>query len=368
MDRLLIIANGTIFVYRFRKELVAALAEYKEVFVVAPNDGFAEELQDLGVSYIEMPMSRRKANLFQDFVLLCRFVSLIRRIKPSQILTYTIKPNIYGNFAARLFNIPVISTVSGLGDGFLNPGIVGKIVKVLYKLAFRKVRAVVFENEENEKDMRQVGIIKNQRVIFIPGSGVNLQEHEILNHPDNEHISFLYIGRIMYSKGIYELINAARRLKSEQVYEFSVNLMGFNEEGVSEILAQAEEENVVSVLGFQKNTAPFIEDSHCVVLPSHSEGMSNALLEAAARGRSLIATNISGCREIVEDGVNGFLCTPRDENSLYDCMKRFLGLSQDERREMAKASRKKVEEKFNREIVVNTMISEIDTLDLGVHK
>ena len=359
MDKLLIMANGTICLYRFRKELISALAEYQQVYVSAVDDGFAEELKALGITYIETPCDRRKANPFRDFVLLCRYIWLMHKIKPDTVLTYTIKPNIYGNFAARIFGIPVISTISGLGDGFLNKGIVGRIVKILFKFAFSKVATVVFQNEEDEFAMRQAGIIKNQRVIQVPGSGVNLEEHEILNYPKKTDVSFLYIGRIMYSKGIYELINATRRLKADRAYDFSVNLLGFGEDDTYDLVKEAEKDNIISMQGFQKDLVPYMEDAHCVVLPSHREGMSNALLEAAARGRALIASGISGCREVIEEGVNGFLCAPGDEESLYDCMKRFLDLSQLKRAQMGVSSRKKVEKTFNRKIVVTAMLKEI---------
>lgn len=362
----MILANGTICLYRFRKELITALTEYKQVYVSAMDDGFSEELKSLGVSYIETPISRRNANPFQDLVLLCRYLIMMYKIKPDTVLTYTIKPNIYGNFAARLCGIPVISTISGLGDGFLNQGIIGLIVKFLYILAFRGVSSVVFQNEEDERIMRQAGIIGNHRVVLVPGSGVNLKEHNLMDYPVDSKVSFLYIGRIMHTKGIYELIEAARRLKSEKTYEFSVNLMGFNnEEEIEKVVQQAEKEEIISNIGFQKDIVPFIEEAHCVVLPSYREGMSNALLEAAASGRTLIASDVSGCREVVEDGVNGFLCTPKDADSLYDCMKRFLGLSQDQRVKMGLASRRKMEERFNRDIVVNTMVDEIFSLEVN---
>lgn len=360
----MILSNGTICIFRFRKELVTALTEYNQVYISAMDDGFAEELKDLGVNYIETPMSRRNANPFQDFILFFRYLILMYKIKPDTVLTYTIKPNIYGNFAARFLNIPVISTISGLGDGFLNTGIVGKIVKFLYFLAFMGTSSVVFQNEDDEQVMRQSGIINSQRVVMVPGSGVNLNEHKILDYPkESVNTSFLYIGRIMHSKGIYELIEAARRLKSEEVYEFSVNLMGLNnEEDIREIVEQAEREKIISNLGFQKDITPFIENAHCIVLPSYREGMSNALLEAAAKGRILIASDVTGCREVIEDGINGFLCQPKDAESLYLCMKRFLDLSSEQKVQMGLASRKKMEESFNRDIVVNAMIDEISTL------
>ena len=361
MERLLLIASDTIHLYRFRKELINALKEHKQVFVSAEDGGFVEDLKSLGVTYIETPFNRRSTNPFQDFILFCRYFAIMRKIKPNAVLTYTIKPNVYGNFAARLLRIPVISTVSGLGDGFINQGLVGDIVKFLYRMAFQKVSAVVFENDDDEQVMKQAKIIKTQKTIVVPGSGVNLKEHTVLEYPKNPKISFLYIGRIVYSKGIYELIEATRKLKSE--YDFTVNLMGFNEEDAEKLIGQAQKDKIVSVLGFQTNIVPFIEKAHCIVLPSYREGMSNALLEGAASGRALIATNIPGCREVVDDGVNGFLCEPRDVGSLYEAMKKFINLSLEEKAQMGEASRKKAEKDFSRDIVVNTIIDEVNSID-----
>jgi len=366
MDRLLILANGTICLYRFRKELISAIAEYKQVYVSAMDDGFADELREMGVTYIETPFNRRGANPFHDVILFFRYLFIMLRVKPVTILTYTIKPNIYGNFAAMLCRIPVISTISGLGDGFLNKGIVGSLARFMFRVAFLRVATVVFQNEADEQVMREARIIRNQRVVFVPGSGVNLKERSVLDYPEDSEVSFLYIGRIMYTKGIFELIEAARRLKTEKVYDFSVNLVGFiedNADELHELIKEANKEEIISHLGFKRDLTPYIENAHCVVLPSHSEGMSNALLEAAAHGRTLIATDISGCREVVEDGVNGFLCTPKNEESLYSCMERFLQLSKEQRVQMGLASRQKVEDGFNRERVVNTMLDAIFQLE-----
>ena len=363
-DNLLILGNGTISLYKFRKELMAAVAEYSNVYVSAPDDGFADEIKSTGAHYINTYVDRRKANPFSDIILLLRYILLIRRVKPKVILTYTVKPNIYGNFAARLLKVPVISTVSGLGDGFLNPGMVGKIVRILFTLAFKSVGTIVMQNPADEAAMVAAGIITNQRIIHVPGSGVNLKEHKVLDFPnpkdaDNNHISFLYIGRIMHSKGIGELIKAGRRLKNDTAYSFDINLAGFEEADAKDLIKQAEADNIVSSLGFQKDISPALEEAHCVVLPSYSEGMSNALLEAAASGRGLIASDISGCREIVDHGVNGFLCKPKDEESLYHCMKDFLDTTAEAQKQMGKASRDKVVKQFDRDIVTNTMIEEI---------
>ena len=355
-----ILTNNSVGLYRFRKEVMLdLLAKGYKVFVASPNDGFIEELKALDVTYINTPISRRGANPFRDYALYKQYCALLKEIQPDIVLTYTIKPNIYGNLAARKLNIPVISTVTGLGDAFFCKGIVSWIVKFLCRCAFRKTLCIMFQNIEDEKILRNVGIIKNQRVLQVPGSGVNIDEHNVLKYPEESKINFLYIGRILRSKGIGQLISATRKLKLEYPDAFTVGLIGFNEGDISEEFDQAIQEGIISYAGFQNDIIPFIQDAHCVVLPSYKEGMSNVLLEAAACGRPLITTNVSGCREIVDDEVNGFLCEAQDIESLYNAMKRFIGLPQKQKIEMGQASRQKVVASFDRRLVVKAMVDEI---------
>ena len=358
MKTILILANGTMSIYRFRKELIATLVgKGWQVVVSAPNDGFLDELQSLGITFIDTPIDRRGTNPIRDYALIRHFRTIMRDIQPDVVLTYTIKPNIYGNLAANGLGIPVLSMVTGLGDAFLRNDIINRIVKILYRSAFKTTACVIFLNHEDIEIMRNSRLLNGRSYLLKGGEGVSLDAFPLLEYPDAPVVSFLYVGRIMRTKGVRELIQAARRLQNEQSGAFEVTLIGYHEGDIKDEVEQAQREGVVHYAGFQKDVRPFMQQAHCLLLPSYKEGMSVALMEAAAMGRPIITSNISGCRELVEDGVNGFLCKPKDVDSLYDCMERFLELTNEQRTEMGQASRRKVEAEFDREAVVVEMVA-----------
>ena len=363
MNRILILTNSTIGLYKFRKELLEKLGKTHKVFVSVPSDGFENELKNLDIHYIKTPVDRRGTNPLRDFLLLCRYFFIIIRTRPNVILTYTVKPNIYGNLAAKLFLIPVISTITGLGDGFLNDRLSGKLVRFLYRIALWRTKTVAFQNREDVTVLSNYGIIRNQNLLFVKGSGVNLSQHTPIKYPNDGTINFLFIGRKMTTKGVGHLINASEKLKKEG-YIFKTMLIGDTDEAdITERLEKSEKDGIITNLSFQKNVSDFIAKAHVVVLPSYSEGMSNVLLEAAASARPLITTDVSGCREVVDEGINGFLCTPKSDESLYRAMKDFLNIDNSHRESMGLKSREKVEKEFNRNDVINIMINEIVRLE-----
>jgi len=361
VSKVLILTNSTLGLYLFRKELISALIlQGYQVYASSPYDGCTSELKSLGITLIETQYDRGNTNPIRDVLLFLHYKKLVREIKPDIILAYTIKPNVYGNLAAKGYKVPVISTITGLGEVFIRSSLVSFIVKVLYRAAFKSVKCVVFQNREDEHIMRSARIIHDQKVLLVNGSGVNLIEHTSLEYPCIPIVSFLYIGRIMETKGIEQLIMASRRLKLDNSGEFSVTLIGSYDGNVREKVETAVNEGIIFYLGFQSDIKPILRNAHCIVLPSYyKEGMSNALLEAAASARPLITTDISGCREIVEDGINGLICKPRDADSLYICMRDFLMLSNEQRKNMGIASRRKVELEFDRIDVVDSMLREI---------
>jgi len=354
------LANTALSLYKLRKELILALIRAGfQVYISTPKDLYFEHLQSLGANIIVNELNRHGTSLLQEYGLYRAYHRLVKGLKPDIVLTYTIKPNIYGNMAAKKVGVPVISTITGLGEVFINDNMRNSFIKIMYRHAFKHVSCVMFQNAEDEEILRRLKIIKRQRVVRVPGSGVNLEEHSVLPFLENSVVSFLYIGRIMRAKGIGLLIDAARRLNDECPGAFKVTLIGFHEGDIADEVGQAEKEGVVHDAGFQEDVVSFIREAHCIVLPSYKEGMSNVLLEAAASGRPLISANVSGCREIVEDGVNGFICKPRDSTSLYVAMKRFLHLPYSQRVDMGLASRRKAEIEFDRSIVIETMLKEI---------
>ena len=361
---LLILDCSNICLWRFRKELIIALKQNGwNIYVLSPNDGYKDELESLGIHYTNNPYARRSTNPIGDYMQYRRYKTFIKKIQPAIILTYTIKPNIYGNLAAKSAKTPVISTVTGLGDGFLRNRFLGLLIKFLYRISIKNASCIAIQNRENEEILRKEKIIKNQKVMQVTGSGVNLQEYKVMEYPDEETVSFLYMGRILKAKGIRQLIEAASRLKTEAPNTFTVTLIGYSEGDIQQIFEEAVKKGVIIYGGFTKDVTPYINKAHCIVLPSYyNEGLSNTLLEGAASGRPLITTDIAGCRDVVENGINGFICKPRDANSLYNCMKRFISLTHEEKKAMGQASRIKVEQCFNRDLVVQAMLDEINKL------
>lgn len=359
MKKALILDNGTISLYRFRKEVIAALISAGwQVTVSAPNDGLLDKLEAFGMTFIDTPIDRHGTNSMRDYALLRRYRKLIREIRPHVVLTYTIKPNIYGNLAAKKFGVPVISMVTGLGETFINDNMVSRIVKLLYRLAFKKTSRILFLNHEDMEIMRDARLVSGQEYLLLSGEGVNLDEFPAMDYPESPVVSFLYVGRIMRAKGIGQLIEASRRLKTGYPGQFSVTLIGYHEGDMKDEVEQADREGIIHYAGFQPDIKPFVRDAHCVVLPSYyKEGLPVSLLEAAASARPLIATDIGGCREVVEDGENGFLCKPRDADSLYDCMKRFLDMPDGQRAEMGTTSRHKAEMGFDRQKVADVIMN-----------
>jgi len=362
LPKLLLLTNSNVGLYRFRKETLIELSEHHHIIISSPNDGFFDELSGLPITYVPTTFNRRGINLFAELSLLIKYYRLIKKYKPSAILTYTIKPNIYGNLVARLYKIPVITTITGLGDTFIKKGLTKQLIIVLYKLSFEKTRTLIFENSEDSSIFRELGILRKQQVLQTPGAGVNLEEHIPLPYPISDKTVFLYVGRYMRTKGIAELLEACKKLTLSHPNQFEMILMGHSEQELSQEIAQAVQANIVTDVGFQTDIKPYIQQAHAIVLPSYKEGMSNALLEAAAMGRPLIATDVSGCREAVDVGINGYLCEAMNASSLYSALVQFIEHSPAEKQAMGVASRHKVEGSFDRDIVTEKILNTLQTI------
>lgn len=354
MKTILVLCNGSMVMYKFRKELLIKLAKQYQVVLCAPNDGCVQELEELELTYVDIPIDRHGINPLVDMRLMRTYRDIMLKWSPVAVLTYTIKPNLYANLIARR-KIPVISTVTGMGNTFLRGGAVGKLVVFLYRMAFKYAHRIVFQNDEDRLIMKKLNIPINGKTVILAGSGVNLEEFRPLPYPLEDPVVFLFIGRMLREKGIVELIKAAKILK-EKGYIFTVNLAGYYDDSLRLEVEAAQDHKIVKYVGFCNDIASQVRDSHCIVLPSYKEGMSNALLEAAAMARPLIACNVSGCREIVEHGKNGLLCQPKDAEALSMAMEEFINLKTEERTKMGAYSREKVEREFDRNNVVHEMM------------
>jgi|SRR5699024_2036077 len=360
MKKVLILVNHDVVIYNFRLELVERLLEENYyVYISSPYGERIDDLKELGCKFIETPISRHGTSIKEDFNLILKYREMMKWIRPDIVLTFTIKPNIYGGMAASSLDIPFIANITGLGTAVENGGIMQKVTTQLYRIAFQKVKCVFFQNEENKQFFidRNIAMGKHQ---LIPGSGVNLERFPLLEYPkEDDIIRFVFISRIMKEKGIDQYLEAAEYIKDKYPYtEF--HICGFYEENYEDILKDYMRRNIVIYHGMVKNITEILKYTHCTILPSYHEGMSNVLLESAACGRPIITTDISGCREVVDIGENGFLVKLKNTKSLIDGIETFLNLTYDQILNLGLKSRKKVEKKFNRDIVVQTYINKIN--------
>ena len=350
--KILIITNHSYMFWRFRSELTSELLKRAEVVISTPFVGHEKDLEKMGCRCIETAMERRSLDLHKEISLYRFYKNLLRREKPDLVITYSIKPNIYGGIACRELGIPYCVNVQGLGSVFQRePYATG--ASMLYRTAIRGARAVFFENQGNADVFAQRGIVPRSKEIVLHGAGINLDIYREQEYPSEENgIRFLYLGRIMREKGITEMLDAGERLKAELGDRVGIDLVGFFEDDYKERIESLVKDNIVRFHGFCSDPRPYYAMSHCVVLPSYHEGMSNVLLEAAASGRALITSDIPGCREAVAEGKSGYLVSPRSSDALYRAMRRFAMLTPEERMLMGKMSRKKMEEEFDKQRVV----------------
>ncbi len=363
MKRILILANNDVGLYKFRKELVQALIdEGNEIYVSLPYGELVDKLIEMGCKFIDTSINRRSTNPIEDIRLFNNYIKIIRDIKPDIVLTYTVKPNIYGGIACRLNKTPYICNVTGLGSGYLNGGIVQKIVRNLSKISFKKANKVFFQNTADMNLLVKQNVV-NDNYGLLPGSGVNLNSYKVLSYPSKDDpISFNFVARVMKDKGIDEYLEAAKVIKKK--YSHTIfNVIGMIEQPhYKEILEEYERKGIIKYHGFQNDTIPFMKQCSCTINPSYSEGMSNVLLESAASGRPIIASDIPGCKEIIDEGINGYTFKAKDASSLVFKIENFINISYEEKIKMGLAGRSNVERKFDRQIVVNTYMNEIELI------
>ena len=365
--KILVLANFGMGLYNFRKELLEELIKQDhEVYISLPNDEYVPRLESLGCKFIHTPVSRRGTNPLTDLKLLINYTKNIKSIKPDVVLTYTIKPNVYGGLACRLTNVPYIANITGLGTAVENGGLLQKITLLLYKISLKKAKCVFFQNKENKEFLTKKKNIVGDNHKVLPGSGVNLNHYNILDYPSEGTINFLYISRVMKEKGIDQYLEAATYIKRK--YPNTVfHIVGFCEDEYEDKLKEMQDRGIIKYHGKQNDVRDFYKISHCTIHPTYyPEGMSNVLLESAASGRPIITTNRSGCREIVDNNKNGYLVQPLSSKDLIKKIDSFLSLDQASKKQMGLFGRLKVVEEFDRQIVVTSYIQEI--YNISKHK
>lgn len=360
MKKILILANKDITLLYFRKELIERLIEEKnEVIVCFPKSDKIHEFINMGCKYIDIKMDRRGTNPVKDMGIIFSYLKILKKEKPDIVLTFTIKPNLYGGFACRIKKIPYIANITGLGTALQNEGILQKFTIFLYHIAFKKIKCCFMQNEDNMKFFEKHKIAERKRKL-LPGSGVNLDKYKLLNYPkESDDLEFLFIGRIMKEKGIDLYIETAKYIKSKY-NNTKFHVIGYCEQDYEQKLEDLQNQGIIIYHGKQDNMIPFYKLSCCTIHPTYyPEGMSNVLLESAASGRPVITTDKPGCREIVDDGVTGFIVKPQDLEDLKIAVEKFINMPYEEKVNMGLAGRKKVEKEFDRNIVIDAYIKQI---------
>lgn len=355
--KLLLATNHSYMFYRFRKELIEELNRSYEVILSSPHTGHEQDIADMGVPVIDIELSRRSINPLTDLKLIQEYRNLIKREKPDLVITYSIKPNVYLSKVCQSAGIPYFCHVQGLGTAFQKP-IISKAASALYKQAVKDARGVFFENQSSGGYFLTSGLAAENQIILLHGAGVSIRDYPYTEPVEDGLFRFLYLGRFMKEKGMDELLQALQELRDEG-YRFQFDFAGFCEDEYQKQLDEICLQGWGVNHGFVENPKPLYQKADCVVLPSWHEGMSNVLLEASSIGRPLITTDIPGCREAVDEGLNGFLVQKQNPASLKKAMKKMLNLSLEERKEMGKYGHEKMVREFSRDEVVRKTIEEV---------
>ncbi len=362
---IMMVANDSQFIYNLRKEvLIGLLAEGHRVTLVCKILAFREELEAMGCRVIDIQISRQGTNPLADSKLFFDYLKILKQNRPDVVLTNNIKPNVYAGLACRFLGIKTMANITGLGNPVENPGKIQKLAIWLYKLGVSNARCVFFQNTENQKFFHDHKMLNpKSRECLLPGSGVSLQTHQAMDYPPEGVTHFLFIARILKEKGIDLYLTAAEHFRAQRQDVVFHICGGCDDERYLCILEDAQKRGIVEYHGQQKDMLPFYAQAGCIVHPSYyPEGMSNVLLEAAAHARPIIATDRSGCRETVNDGVTGYVIPIKDSTALINALEKFLALTYQQRVAMGLAGRAKMEREFDRQIVVEKYLEELSRI------
>ena len=361
MEKILILANDSGGLYHFRGELIQRLSKKYEVICMVPNDEFGHELESVGGRCLVVPFNRTGKNPVKDFDLIMSYQRHIKSIKPKCVFTYTVKPNIYGGIACRLSHTPYVANITGLGNAVEKKSALQLVVLKMLKIGLKDAKKVFFQNKANEEFLLSNGIITGAHEI-IPGSGVNLEKFTVMEYPHNEIIQFSFFGRMIKEKGIEQYLDAAEVIHNKYPNTL-FHICGNPTDDYISRVNELEQKGIVKYHGMVRDVREVHLYSDCTVHPTfYPEGMSNVLLESCACGRPIITTDRPGCREIVDDGVNGFIVNERDTQDLIAKIEKMLRLSRKERAQLGLAGRTKVEREFDRRIIIDKYVEIISEI------
>lgn len=350
--KIIINLNSSWNIFNFRLGLIKFLqSEGYEIIALAPKDEYLKHLKAAGIKCYNVYMNQKGTNPITDFFLFLQYLRLFNKLKPILILSYTIKPNIYGNFAANILNIPTINNISGLGTLFIKTDFISSIGKILYKLSLKSSEHTFFQNKNDLELFLESRLIKSNNCSVIPGSGVDAKKFNFAR-THNKACKFLFVGRMIADKGVFEYLEAAVSiLKKYPKKEFLlVGELGCNNKTAlskTQIESYTKKHPQIKYLGKTDNIVSLLESVDVMILPSYREGLSKSLIEAAAMQLPIITTNAPGCRDVVKDDFNGFLCRVKSKSSLEKAIFKMIDLNEHERLEFGANGRKIAVDKFS---------------------
>ena len=363
--KVLISSNYAWTIFNFRMNLIRRLKkEGFKVIVLTQFDGYENNIKKEVDEIKPLFISRKGINPFVDLITFFNYIKTILLYKPSTVLLFTVKPVIYGSLAARFTKTTSISMITGLGTVFINESWLTKLIKYLYRFSLKSSSTIFFQNNDDRELFINNKLVKLECCKTTPGSGIDLSKFKQTKLPKKKNLVFLFIGRMLKDKGVIEYIDAAKIIK-KKYSNVCFQLLGpTGSENRSAIslneIKKWHDKKVIEYLGETNNIVNFLNDATCIVLPSYREGTSRALLEAAAVGRPIIATDVPGCREIINDCESGFLCKVKDPEDLADKMEKMITLSHESRAIMGNNGRLKVEKEYKEEKVLEYFVDAIN--------
>lgn len=360
MAKILFISPKDNNFYNFRSEKILRFKELgHEVVLICPYGKKIDFFTERGCRFINLPMDRRGTSMLNDFKLMIGYRKIMKKEKPDVVSLYTSKPSIYAGFVCGLMGIPYIVNNAGL---MVTRGFFDKFMKLLYWIGWSKASCIMFQNT-GERDV--INKVLHHKVHYrdIPGSGVNLNDFVFKPYPENdERVIFNFVARIVDFKGIDEYLTCAKTIKKEYPNtEFRI-FGDYDDDAYRSRIADLELQGIVKYMGIQMNMRPFIEECHAAIHPSYYEGMTNVVLEHSASGRPCLGSNVPGVQDGIDDGKTGFVFEVKNPNALIEAVRKFMKLSHEEKVAMGEAARRKMEREFDRDIVTNIYIEEINKI------
>lgn len=358
--KIILSSNSCWNLYNFRKNLIKKLLDNNiEIYILSPEDDYSENLIKMGCKFINIKIETNRISPIKDFLLLINYFNILKVLKPDFFFAFTIKPNIYGSLSANYLNIKVINNITGLGTVFFKKNLIQYFVIYLYKISMKKSFKIFFQNFDNLSFFKKNKIVDNNKVDTIAGSGVDLDifKYTPLKSKNSESLIFLFFGRLLWEKGIKEYSEAIKiiKIKFPKVqFQILGSIDTNNKSSVTySFIKKLENASLIKYLGYTNNVLKHIQNCDCVILPSYGEGMPKSLLEACAVGRPIIASNVSGCKDIVIEGKNGFFCEPKNSESLSKAIFKFISLNNIQRKKLGTFAHIFIKRNFDENLVIN---------------